>query len=68
MATVAHTSPEQPLRASREAGLGDGVRWLNRITLDAAVGEYQRAMLCVLPYTGSFAGYPAGLAMAHARP
>ena len=31
----------------------------------AAVGEYERALLCVLPYTGSFAGYAAGLAMAH---
>jgi glycosyltransferase involved in cell wall biosynthesis len=59
------TSPDQPLRASREAGLGDDVRWLNEIGLDAAVGEYQRALVCVLPYTGSFAGYAAGLAMAH---
>jgi glycosyltransferase involved in cell wall biosynthesis len=59
------TSPDQALRASRAGGLGDGVRWLNEIGLDAAVSEYQRALLCVLPYTGSFAGYPAGLATAH---
>ncbi|MGD0899532.1 MAG: glycosyltransferase family 4 protein [Thermoguttaceae bacterium] len=58
-------TPGGALRASREGGLGDDVRWLNEITLDAAVGEYQRALLCVLPYTGSFAGYAAGLAMAH---
>lgn len=28
----------------------------HEISFEAAVREYQRALLCVLPYTGSFAG------------
>jgi glycosyltransferase involved in cell wall biosynthesis len=58
-------NPEQAVRDACEAGLGDRVRWLNQIPLEATVAEYQRALLCVLPYTGSFAGYPAGLALTH---
>jgi glycosyltransferase involved in cell wall biosynthesis len=57
-------TPEHAKHAAREAGVSDQVEWLNEITFEAASDEYQRALLCVLPFTGSFAGYPASLAMA----
>lgn len=60
--------PEEGLRSAREAGVEGNVRWLNEISFDAAVDLYQRSLLCVLPYTGSFAGYPASLAMANGVP
>ena len=52
----------------KEHGLEGQVRWLNQIPLDASVAEYRRALLCVLPYTGSFAGFPAATAMANGVP
>jgi glycosyltransferase involved in cell wall biosynthesis len=62
------TAPEEGLQIVRQAGVGSSVRWLNEISFDAAVDLYQRSQLCVLPYTGSFAGYPATLAMANGVP
>lgn len=61
-------TPEAGLQSAREAGVDSHVRWLNEISFEKAVAEYQRALLCVLPYTGSFAGYPATLAMANGAP
>jgi glycosyltransferase involved in cell wall biosynthesis len=61
-------TPEDATQSAREAGVANDVRWLNEISFDDAVGEYQSALLCVLPFTGSFAGYPATLAMASATP
>ena len=61
-------TPEEGEQAARAAGLMDDIQWLNQIKPDAAIAEYRRALLCVLPYTGSFAGYAAGLAMAHGVP
>ena len=60
--------PELATRLARETGVAANVRWLNEISFEAAVQEYQRALLCVLPYTGGFAGYPATLAMANGVP
>jgi hypothetical protein len=54
-------TPEAAARYAQEAGIVSHVRWLNEISFEAAVEEYQHALLCVLPYTGSFAGYPAYL-------
>jgi len=62
------TAPEEGLQIAREAGVEGSVRWLNEISFDAAVDLYQGSQLCVLPYTGSFAGYPATLAMANGVP
>jgi len=62
------TAPEEGLQIAREAGVEGSVRWLNEISFDAAVDLYQGSQLCVLPYTGSFAGYPATLAMANGLP
>lgn len=56
------------LQLASEAGITENVRWLNQISLEATISEYQRSLLCVLPYTGSFAGFPAVNAMANGLP
>jgi glycosyltransferase involved in cell wall biosynthesis len=60
------TVPDFALKLAKEHGLE--VTWLNQIPLDASVAEYRKALLCVLPYTGSFAGFPAATAMANGLP
>ncbi len=62
------TTPEFGLRCAREVGVENGIQWLNQISYDAAIAEYQKSLLCVLPYTGSFAGLPAVTAMANGVP
>lgn len=62
------TTPEYGTQIARQTGVASNVRWLNEISFEAAVAEYQRALLCVLPFTGSFAGYPVALAMASGVP
>ncbi|MHB8624356.1 MAG: glycosyltransferase family 4 protein [Sulfuricaulis sp.] len=59
------TTPEYGLSSASKAGVADDIRWLNQISLEATISEYQKSMLCVLPYTGSFAGFPAVNAMAN---
>jgi alpha-1,3-rhamnosyl/mannosyltransferase len=44
------------------------VRWLNQIALKQIAEEYGKAMLCVLPYTGGFAGIAAVNAMSNGVP
>ena len=61
-------APEYGLRIANETGIADNIRWLNQISNEAAISEYQRSLLCVLPYTGSFAGLPAVNAMANGVP
>jgi glycosyltransferase involved in cell wall biosynthesis len=61
-------APEFALRLVQEHGLGDRVTWLNQIPVAQAATEYRKAAMCVLPYTGSFAGYPAATAMANGAP
>jgi glycosyltransferase involved in cell wall biosynthesis len=61
-------TPELGRKAVREAGLDGAIEWMNQLKLERATVEYRRARLCVLPYTGSFGGYAAGLAMANGAP
>ncbi|MHB8742762.1 MAG: glycosyltransferase family 4 protein [Sulfuricaulis sp.] len=58
-------TPEYGLSSANKAGVADDIRWLNQISLEATISEYQKSLLCVLPYTGSFAGFPAVNAMAN---
>ncbi len=62
------TTPESGTQSAREAGVTASVRWANEISFEEAVALYQRSLLCVLPFTGSFAGYPASLALATGVP
>lgn len=49
-------------------GLGGQIVWLNQISMEEMARQYERALLCVLPYTGSFAGLPAAMAAANQLP
>ncbi len=61
-------TPESGTQSAREAGVTANVRWVNEISFEDAAALYQRSLLCVLPFTGSFAGYPASLALATGVP
>jgi glycosyltransferase involved in cell wall biosynthesis len=61
------TTPEYGLKCAEKAGLNN-IRWLNQVGVKATMAEYDNALLCVLPFTGSFAGFPAVTAMAHGVP
>jgi glycosyltransferase involved in cell wall biosynthesis len=58
------TVPEAAQKLAEQMGIADKVIWLNQITVDEIVHHYQRALVCVLPFTGSFAGLPGSLAAA----
>jgi glycosyltransferase involved in cell wall biosynthesis len=58
------TTPVAGQQLAEEMGIADKVIWLNQISGDEIVHHYQRALVCVLPFTGSFAGLPASLAAA----
>lgn len=60
--------PDYGVQLAREYAIESHIRWLNQIPLEKVIAEYQRARLCVLPYTGSFAGFPAVNAMAAGVP
>ena len=61
-------TPAYGLKCASEAGVADNIRWLNQIGIEATAAEYQRSLICVLPFTGSFAGFPAVNAMANDLP
>jgi glycosyltransferase involved in cell wall biosynthesis len=50
--------------AHRENGVANTIVWLDELPDEDMVALYQRSLVCVLPYTGSFAGLPASLAAA----
>jgi glycosyltransferase involved in cell wall biosynthesis len=62
---MGQSTPERGAEAVREVGLEGQVSWANELSHADATALYQRSALCVLPYKGSFAGYPATLAMAN---
>jgi glycosyltransferase involved in cell wall biosynthesis len=51
-----------------KSGLGDEVAWLNQIPMPEVFRQYQTSQLCVLPFTGSFAGLAAATAAAVGTP
>ncbi|MGA2549273.1 MAG: glycosyltransferase family 4 protein [Burkholderiaceae bacterium] len=51
-----------------QSEVADLVQWLDRLDTDAVAREYQKSLLCVLPFTGSFAGFAAANAMANGVP
>jgi glycosyltransferase involved in cell wall biosynthesis len=56
--------PEAARRMAAEHGIADKVVWLEHISDEEMVCLCQHSQLCVLPYTGSFAGLPASQAAA----
>ncbi|HEY6922290.1 MAG TPA: glycosyltransferase family 4 protein [Steroidobacteraceae bacterium] len=61
-------APQAALELARKYGVSDRVTWLNQVSEDEAAKLYLTSALLVLPYTGSYAGLPAGLAAAHGVP
>ena len=57
-------TPQEALQLATQYEIADRVVWLNQIPEEQAFSLYQQSLLCVLPYTGSFAGYAASLACA----
>jgi glycosyltransferase involved in cell wall biosynthesis len=56
--------PQEGLKLAAHYGVADKIVWLNQLPEEEVVRLYQRSLLCVLPYTGSFAGFAASLAAA----
>jgi glycosyltransferase involved in cell wall biosynthesis len=60
--------PEEALALARSFGVADRIDWLNQISVEEIADAYRRSLVCILPYTGSFAGLPAGIAAANGLP
>lgn len=61
-------TPPEAEELANHSGLGGHIVWLNQISMEEIARQYQRSLLCVLPYTGSFAGLPAAMAAANQLP
>jgi glycosyltransferase involved in cell wall biosynthesis len=61
-------TPEEALQLAERHLISDCIVWRNQLSEKDGAGLYSRASVLVLPYTGSFAGLPAGLAAAHGTP
>ncbi|MHB8257515.1 MAG: glycosyltransferase family 4 protein [Acidiferrobacterales bacterium] len=61
-------TPEYGLQLAEETGITELVRWRNQIDAQETAEAYGKALLCVLPYTGSFAGWPAVNALTYGTP
>ena len=57
-------TPGEALELARSAGVEEQVDWLNQISMEDMTRLYRSSLLCLLPFTGSFAGLPAGVAAA----
>ena len=57
-------TPEAAIPLARQYGIADKIVWRNQISNEEMFQLYQRSLVCVLPYTGSFAGLPASAAAA----
>lgn len=62
------TTPPQALEWASQYGVADDVEWLNEVPMEELGQLYARSQICVLPYKGSFAGLPAGVAAANRVP
>ena len=62
------TPPKAIVEKANELGLSDDVEWLNNLPMDEIAPLYRRSQVCVLPYKGSFAGFPVGVAAANRVP
>jgi glycosyltransferase involved in cell wall biosynthesis len=61
-------TPEAGKKLAEENGVSHLIVWANQISDDQIMSLYQKSAVCVLPYTGSFAGQPASFAAATALP
>src|SRR5260370_7561194 len=61
-------TPEEARKLAEECGVAKNIVWLNQLSVEGIVRQYQSSLVCVLPYTGSFAGLPASIAGANQLP
>ena len=67
------TPPPDAVEMVKYSGVADDVEWLNDLPDGSSPTEgmarlYRRSQVCVLPFTGSFAGLAAGVAAANRLP
>lgn len=60
--------PGEAIALAESFGVNDQIDWLNQISVEEIIHAYQRSLMCILPYSGSFAGLPASIAAAHGLP
>lgn len=58
-------APESTLKLVEQFDLTGLVHWRHQIGVKETADAYREAMLCVLPYTGSFGGWPAVNALSY---
>ena len=61
-------TPEEAKQLAREYGVENDIVWLNQITQQEIFRQYQTSLICVLPYSGGFAGFAASTAAAAELP
>jgi glycosyltransferase involved in cell wall biosynthesis len=59
---------EKAIRLAEEIGVANKIVWLDYLSGEDMAQLYQRSQVCVLPYTGSFAGLAVSLAAASKLP
>jgi glycosyltransferase involved in cell wall biosynthesis len=57
-------TPAEALKLAAEHGITDHIVWLNQMPEEDVVPLYQESLVCLLPFTGSFAGLAASTAAA----
>lgn len=62
------TVPAEAAALAQAFGVAGRIDWLNQISVEDIAAAYRRALICILPYAGSFAGLPAAIAAAHGLP
>jgi glycosyltransferase involved in cell wall biosynthesis len=62
------TPPPHALEMATQAGVADDLEWLNELPMEEIARLYRRSQVCVLPFTGSFAGLAVGVAAANRLP
>lgn len=67
------TAPPDAVEMAKQVGVADDVEWLNDLPGKSSSTEemarlYRRSQVCVLPFTGSFAGLAVGVAAANRLP
>jgi glycosyltransferase involved in cell wall biosynthesis len=61
-------TPAEGLALARALGVESRIEWLNQIPMEDMARLYRTSLLCLLPFTGSFAGLPVGVAAANELP
>jgi glycosyltransferase involved in cell wall biosynthesis len=62
------STPEEAKKLTEASGMASKIVWLNQLSIEDIVRQYQSSLVCVLPYTGSFAGLAASIAAANQLP